>query len=225
MYFLHENINFNLVYSNTKSIRISFSPTNNAITIVSPKNYKLKTIKNIISQKIDWIKEKQSETGYHFINYIDGEEHLLFGKKYILQIKSLNNSNENKNSLKIENENFILTQKTELDYYKKEALFEKFYKEELMLILSIIVKKYEYILNVNVNSFKIKKMRTKWGSCNITNSNIWLNLMLAKKSIACIELVVLHEIIHFFEKNHNARFYNYLDKYLPDWRKTAEELR
>lgn len=43
----------------------------------------------------------------------------------------------------------------------------------------------------------IRKMITKWGSCNPTDRQIWINLELAKKSPKALDDVILHELAHF----------------------------
>jgi predicted metal-dependent hydrolase len=67
-------------------------------------------------------------------------------------------------------------------------------------------------------------MKTKWGSCNIKERRIWLNLELAKKPIECLEYVLVHELVHLLERHHNERFQDYMDQYLPQWRQCREIL-
>lgn len=44
-------------------------------------------------------------------------------------------------------------------------------------------------------------MKTRWGTCNPEAKRIWINLELIKKPIECLEYIIVHEMIHFFEKN------------------------
>ena len=67
-------------------------------------------------------------------------------------------------------------------------------------------------------------MKTRWGTCNVKAKRIWLNLQLAKKHSPCLEYVVVHELVHLLEKKHNKDFVAYMDKVLPDWRTTKDEL-
>ena len=53
---------------------------------------------------------------------------------------------------------------------------------------------------------------------------IWLNPDLAKKLITCIEYIVVHEMTHLLERNHNDRFIAYLNEYMPDWKGIKDEL-
>jgi hypothetical protein len=79
-------------------------------------------------------------------------------------------------------------------------------------------------MRVKVVEFSIKKMKTKWGTCNIKAKRIWLNLELAKKPVHCLEYILIHEMIHLLERHHNDRFIAHLDKYMPQWRSYKEEL-
>ena len=67
-------------------------------------------------------------------------------------------------------------------------------------------------------------MRTKWGTCNINQKRIWINLQLAKKTPECLVYVVTHELVHLLERNHNEQFQKYMDIFLPEWRIVKEKL-
>ena len=84
--------------------------------------------------------------------------------------------------------------------------------------LKELIPKWEEIIGVNANHYGIKRMRTKWGSCNSEQKRIWLNLELVKKSPQCLEYVLVHEMIHILEASHNERFFKLLDKHMPTWR-------
>jgi len=65
---------------------------------------------------------------------------------------------------------------------------------------------------------RIRRMKTRWGSCNIRAGRIWLNLELARLPIEAIDLVVVHELAHLIERGHNRRFYSVMDAAYPEWR-------
>ena len=79
-------------------------------------------------------------------------------------------------------------------------------------------------MGVQINEFRIKKMKTRWGTCNIQAKRMWLNLELAKKPVECLEFIVVHEMVHLFERKHNDRFISYMDKFMPRWRFNKEVL-
>ncbi|MET3036034.1 SprT-like domain-containing protein [Chryseobacterium sp. NRRL B-14859] len=74
------------------------------------------------------------------------------------------------------------------------------------------------------NSWQIKQMKTKWGSCNIEEEKVWINLELAKKPFNSLEYIIVHEMIHLLERHHNERFLYYMDTFLPNWKQIKEEL-
>lgn len=67
-------------------------------------------------------------------------------------------------------------------------------------------------------------MKTKWGSCNTRAKRIWLNLELAKKPPECVEYILVHELVHLLERNHNERFRAHMDKLMPNWRERRDLL-
>lgn len=90
--------------------------------------------------------------------------------------------------------------------------------------LNRLIPKWEDILNVKVNAFTIRAMTTRWGSCNTLKKRISINLNLIHKSQACLEYVVLHELIHLIEANHSKRFYALMEKHMPEWKTIQAEL-
>ena len=112
---------------------------------------------------------------------------------------------------------------------KREAYFSikylnDWYRENLKEVIPVFVKKWESIIGVEVYYWGIKNMKTRWGSCNIRDHRIWINLQLAKKTPECIECVVVHEMVHLLERGHNKRFYEYMDRFMPEWVNCKQEL-
>jgi predicted metal-dependent hydrolase len=107
---------------------------------------------------------------------------------------------------------------------RRRLLLREWYREQLRELIPPLIDKWEPVLNVRVSSWGIKRMKTKWGSCNATAKRIWLNLELAKKPVECLEYVVVHEMVHLLERHHNDRFIALMDDCLPQWRTYRDEL-
>ncbi len=107
---------------------------------------------------------------------------------------------------------------------QRQQLLERWHRQQLSDCLPGLIYHWQSIIGVSVNEWRIRKMRTRWGSCNIQDKRIWFNLELAKKSLACVEYIVVHELVHLHERYHNARFYAYMDRFLPDWRQHKQQL-
>ena len=101
---------------------------------------------------------------------------------------------------------------------------DEWYRQQLKELAPPIIKKWEKLMEVSINELAVKKMKTKWGTCNREAKRIWLNLELAKKPVHCIEYIIVHELAHLLERTHNAKFVAYMDHYLPEWRHLKNEL-
>ena len=104
------------------------------------------------------------------------------------------------------------------DAEQREAVLLRWYREQLKALIPPLLEKWQPILGVQVADWGIKKMKTKWGSCNPDARRIWLNLELAKKPVQCLEYIVVHELVHLLERHHNERFTALMDRHLPHWR-------
>lgn len=113
----------------------------------------------------------------------------------------------------------LQTQVTE----KQCPVLDDGYRKYLKETIPNLIDKYETIMGVKVSDFIIRKMKTRWGSCNTQTRRICLNLELAKRSVQCLEYVVVHEMVHLLEPSHNKRFYALMNIFMPDWKdyKTA----
>ena len=110
------------------------------------------------------------------------------------------------------------------DRNRKCELLDEWYREQLRSIVKELIVKWEKRIEVDVQEVFIKKMKTKWGSCNIEAKRIWINLELAKKNIECIEYIVVHEMVHLLERSHNNNFVAYMNRFLPEWKVIKDTL-
>ena len=191
------------------------------VYVSCPKRADTEYVKKIVLNKLDWIesriqkiKEREQQENK---KYVSGEEHYFNGKKYILKINPVEKAKLS--YIKIEDQRYInmyIPENTTIEY--KEKLMNNFYKENLIPKINEYIAKWSLKLNVNPKEYKLRKMKTLWGSCNITKQTILFNSELAKKSDKAIEYVVVHELMHLIERYHNKRFYSLLDYYYPKWK-------
>ena len=112
----------------------------------------------------------------------------------------------------------------ETDRVKRKSILDEWYRRKLKETVPSLIEKWEKKMNVQVNEFGIKKMKTRWGTCNRQAKRIWLNLELAKKPPECLEYIVVHEMTHLLERNHNDRVIALMTEFMPKWRFYKDEL-
>lgn len=101
---------------------------------------------------------------------------------------------------------------------------ERKLRQELRKQLEQLVGKWEPVMGVKASGFTIKKMKTRWGSCNVKTHHLNFNLALALEEKKCVEYVVVHELTHLLEPSHNARFWQLMEYYLPGSRQLRKQL-
>src|SRR5205807_3759539 len=87
-----------------------------------------------------------------------------------------------------------------------------------------LLAKWQRRVGVKVADVRVKRMKTRWGSCNAAAARVWVNLELAKKPPTCLEYILVHEMVHLLERHHTDRFKERMDRSMPQWRLRREEL-
>lgn len=98
------------------------------------------------------------------------------------------------------------------------------YKKKLLEVLPQVIQKCERITGLHALEWKLRDMKTRWGSCNIQKKRIWLNIQLAAYPRECLEYVVIHELVHLLVPGHGKEFWAYMDRFFPEWRRVRKEL-
>ena len=107
---------------------------------------------------------------------------------------------------------------------QRKLVMISWYRWQLKQDIPQLIEKWEKTIGVSVDDWGIKLMKTKWGTCNIQEKRIWLNLELAKKNKQCLEYIIVHEMMHLLERHHGDRFVALMNKFIPNWRFYKDEL-
>ncbi len=194
------------VYITRKKIKNMYLrvSADNKITLSAPLNIDEKIIDTFIESKIDWINE-------HIIEYDKDNEVVLFGNKYKLMFMK---SDDNK-VLVIDDSITVYLQQMDM----KDRLLKEFLEKKLSHLIHTYTLHYSTLMNIAYHhTYSIKPMKARWGSNYIKKRHIVYNSELVHQSVDFIEYVVVHELSHFQYQNHSKDFYNYLSKYMPDYK-------
>ncbi len=207
-----------------KNIHLSVNPPNGRVRIAAPKRMELDTIRVYAISKLGWIRQQQKKFDAQEREspraYINRERHYFLGKRYLLKVIE----HDAVPKVEVKQSTLDLYVRPGSDKEKRQTILQEWYRQQLRAIAHQTVSEWEKKMGVSVRELGIKKMKTKWGTCNIEARRIWLNLELAKKPIHCIEYIIVHEMVHLLERNHNDKFITYMNHYLPEWRHFKEEL-
>jgi predicted metal-dependent hydrolase len=200
-------------------------PPEGQVKITAPLLMQEETIKAFVLAKLAWIQKHRqkylNQPRQAELNYTNGEKHYFFGIPCVLNIVE---HNKPPRIDLLGNEIYLYIKPGSTKTQRAKAI-EAWYRNELQKKSLPLIIKWENALGVSINDLGIKKMKTRWGSCNIRAKRVWLNLELARRPLSSLEFIILHELVHLLERNHNARFKALMDRYMPEWRVYNKEIK
>ena len=214
-----------VIKKDIKNIHLGVYPPIGRVRLSAPLSSDNEKIRLFIVSKIPWIrknqrkfknKERQSER-----EYIDRESHYFEGRRYLLK---LNVNAKNKDTVLLKKSTIQLELKAKYDSQKRKEILESWLRAKLRSRLIPFIEKWENQLGVKAKECKIKKMKTKWGSCNQEVRRVWFNLELSKVDDYALDYVVMHELAHLKIRNHGKQFIQILNKNMSDWEQRKAQL-
>ena len=178
-----------------------------------------------VIDKLGWVKRQcakfAAQSRQSQREMVNGESHYVLGKRYRLRVHEVDAPSR-----------VAIRGIASLDLFvrpganaaQREEVLLRWHREQLKALIPQLLEKWQPIIGVQANHWGVKKMKTKWGSCNPSSGTIRLNTELAKKPRECIEYIVVHEMIHLIEPTHGPRFIALMDRFMPAWRETRELL-
>lgn len=214
-----------IVRKDIKNLHLGVYPPNGRVRVAVPLRIDDETVRLAIISRLGWIHRKQSafeqQDRQSEREMVTGESHYFQGRRYRLDIIEHNGPPAvtiRKNAML----ELRVSPGTSRD--KREAVLHRWYRQKLREQIPQLIAKWEPLIGVSVGEWGIKKMKTRWGTCNRDARRIWLNLELAKKPVECLEYIIVHEMLHLIERYHNERFKELMDRLIPKWRSRRKEL-
>lgn len=208
-----------------KNLHVGVYPPDGRVRVAAPERMDDEVIRLAIVSRLNWIRRqrqgfaeqvRQSER-----QMITGESHYFRGRRYNLDVvERTGNPGVRLRS----NRAMELRIPPGSGRDKREQVLHRWYRRQLRAAVPSLIERWEPRVGVEVALWGIKKMKTKWGSCNTDAGRIWLNLELAKKPPSCLEYILVHEMVHLLERHHTERFREIMDWVMPDWRMRRGEL-
>lgn len=220
-----QGLKVDVVRKDIKNLHLAVYPPNGRVRVAAPLLVNDDAVRMAVIARLGWIRRQRTK----FLEqeresrplYVNGESHYFLGNRYLLNIV------ENSPAWRVEIRN-----KRRIDLYarpnstreQRERVMLAWYRAYLREATPPLIEHWEKIIGVEVSDWGVKRMKTKWGACNIEQRRIWVNLELAKKSEPCLEYIVVHEMVHLLERHHNDHFSALMRKFLPHWQFYRSEL-
>ncbi|MFT4058689.1 MAG: SprT family zinc-dependent metalloprotease [Legionella sp.] len=200
-----------------KNMNLRIYPPDGLVKVSVPLKYSEQLIWHILEQKKTWIHEQRERIRRSVPQescLTTGVAIPVQGQNYLLIIEEHNGPSQ----VQLRGGMLFCYTKPNSSQSQRQAMIDNWYKQQMTSLLPELITHWEAIIGVRVKEWGIKKMKTRWGSCNTKAARIWLNLNLMKKPAICLEYVLVHELVHLLEASHNQRFYQLMTTFMPQWR-------
>ena len=221
----NSTIKFHLNFCNRRTLAIHVYP-DGSVSVDAPQNAELTHIKQKVVKRARWIRRQQNiferfPPALPTRNYLAGETFRYLGRQYLLKVVP-----DLRNIVKLER-GYIHAYITRNDPERIKFLVDEWYRNRSHAIFSERFKLcLKLVEKININhdgKYKLRTMKTRWGSCT-KQGIITLNPELIAAPKFCIDYVITHELCHLIEPNHSKKFYKLLDCVMPDWEERRNKL-
>ncbi len=211
------DIAIDVIRKRIRNIHLSVHPPGGRVRMSAPLRMGLETLRLFAITKLGWIRKQQirlrqqpRETPREFL---ERESHYVWGQRYLLRVEEV----KARPSVELRPTELVLRVRPGSPARTRGAALEAWHRDRLKEAAMPLFAKWEPIMGVTVGKLFTQHMRTRWGTCNTRLRSIRLNTELVKKPAACLEYVVVHEMVHLLEPSHNARFKGLMTRFMPNW--------
>ena len=218
------DLDFEVTFKDIRHLHLSVNPPDGLVKVSAPFGVSEEMICHAVTKRLRWIRNQQSS--FSKISRQTprsaqaGESHYLWGKRFVLDVRY----HSGRPLVSTQGNTLILQVNPNISNAQRAQSLENWYREQLRGAVKSVVAKWEPRLGLNINGWRLRKMKTKWGSCNAEKRVVTLNTELVSKTPQFLEYVVLHELVHMVARGHGKEFSDVMDKLLPDWRQRRKQL-
>jgi predicted metal-dependent hydrolase len=219
-------IKVEVVRKDIKNLHLGVYPPNGRVRVAAPLVVSDEAVRLAVIDKLGWIRRQKAKFAEQprqsQREMVNGESHYFLGQRYRLRV----HPHDGPAHIALRGiATLDLFVRPSITAEQREAALLRWYREQLKTLIPPLLEKWQPILGVQVADWGVKKMKTKWGSCNPVSRRVWFNLELAKKPVQCLEYIVVHELVHLLERHHNERFAALVEAHVPQWRQYREMLQ
>lgn len=215
---------FDVTFKDIRHLHLSVNPPDGQVRVSAPYGISEDIIRFAVTKRLRWIRSQQmgfaKTSRQSQREAISGESHYLWGKRFVLEV--LHHSS--KPSVRTRGNSLILSVRSDLSKAKRLQSLDDWYREQLRTTVDAMICEWAPLLGRSVNGVRLRKMKTKWGSCNSETGTLTLNTQLVSKTPQLVEYVVVHELVHLVAKGHGKDFSEAMDGLLPDWKQRQQLL-
>lgn len=181
---------------------------------------------DILGRKADWVRGKRERNlerkdVLQPKAYVDGEEFLFLGKPYRLELIA------GSRGVVLMGDRLVAGIRAGMNGRERDAAAAKigaWYRTQAYHHIAERVAFFAERLRVSPRTIRVRKMRSRWGSCS-TRGSLNFNSLLILAPPDVVDYVVVHELCHCIQPNHSPRFWALVESVFPDYKERKKWLR
>ena len=209
-----------VTYKDVKHLRLKVLPPTGRLTASVPFGVSEQTLRDFIDRQAEWIQRAQHKVRMSTPieePLVDGGRARVWGQWREVRIIAGERA-----TARIDGAQVVLSG---ADEETRRRALDNLYKRELRIALPDLLAQWQTRIGKEASSVKLRRMTSRWGTCNTVTGVITLNVALAERPPGALEYVVVHELVHLWERGHGPRFTARMDRYLPGWRARRAALK
>ena len=236
-------IEYQLQYKRIRRMYLRLKGPEAKVFVTAPYRTALSEVEKFISNNTAWIerqKDKQARMVQKPVRrYETGEVIYVWGKAFELLLlhdpdmvyqlcgeKAAEALQKHAvATVKIANNKLLLVCPEEFDTARREQCIDLWLKRQLEAFLPAIFQGCGSLVGKRESSWYVRKMKTRWGTCNTKTGRICINLTLGHLPPEYLSYIVIHELTHLWEKGHGELFRARMDQFYPPWRERQQSIR
>jgi predicted metal-dependent hydrolase len=217
-------IEADVVFKDIRNVHLTVLPPKGRVRISAPRHMALDTVRVFALSKLAWIKNQRKkligQDREPPREYLERESHYVWGRRYLMKLSETSDAP----SVMLRHRTLELRMRSDSGPAARHAFLSRWYRDQVRERADALLMDWSRKLGVDPPRVHVQHMKTKWGSCSPARQSVRLNSELAKKPPACLEYIVVHELMHLVEPTHNDRFLALMHAFLPDWEERRREL-
>jgi predicted metal-dependent hydrolase len=215
-----------VVRKDIKNLHLGVYPPDGRVRVAAPMVVNDEAVRLAVIDKLGWIKRQRAsfaaQPRQSQRDMVNGESHYFLGRRYRLRV----HERDEVPRVSIRGiASLDLFVRPHRNAQQREAVLMRWHRAQLKALIPPLLARWQPILGVRASAWGVKRMKTKWGSCNAAAGRLWFNLELVKKPAQCLEYIVVHELAHLLQRRHDEEFTALMDAHLPHWRQARALLK
>lgn len=223
-----------VVRKRVKHVNLRVYPPDGRVRVSAPHAMSERFVRDVIRGRRDWIERQRARFAAipvpAKLEYLSGESVPVLGVPHVLRFVSAPLSSqagstaaERSYGSSETDRDLLLLVPAHAGVEERRKALEKRLRQVARTEFEAVTHRWAHAMGLRVEAVNVRRMTSRWGTCHVRTGKVYLNLALVTRPTQCLTYVVVHELAHLIVPDHSRKFWQTVERYLPEWR-AAERL-